>query len=119
MRKINHMRRRHGLRGLSFDKQIGYVARRHAKQMASNYAVYHDSNMGTEITRWKSLGQNTGAGATCRSLFRSFKRSSKHRHNILGRWRHMGVGTERRNGRLFVQQVFEYRSDPGNVYHYP
>lgn len=119
MRKINRTRQRHGKNGLGFDKQIGVVARRHAKGMANNYSVYHDGNMGSEITRWKSLAQNTGAGGGCKALHRSFMRSYRHRHNILGRWRHVGVGTERRGGRLFVQAVFEYRSDPGNIYHYP
>lgn len=119
MRKVNRTRRRFGKGGLGFDKQVGVVARRHAKGMANNYSVYHDSNMGREITRWKTLGQNSGAGTGCKSLHRSFMRSSSHRHNILGRWRHIGVGTQWRGGRLFVQVVFEYRSDPGNVYHYP
>lgn len=119
MRKINRTRQRNGLGGLGFDKQVGVVARRHAKSMANNYSVYHDYNMDNEITRWKRLGQNTGAGAGCDSLFRSFMNSSSHRHNILGRWRHIGVGTDRRGGRLFVQAVFESRRDPGNIWHYP
>ena len=119
MRKVNRVRRQHGLGGLGFDKQVGVVARRHAKSMANSYSVFHDGNMNNEITRWKSLGQNSGAGSGCDSLFRSFMRSSSHRRNILGRWNHIGVGTERRNGRLFVQMVFEWQSDPGNIYHYP
>lgn len=31
----------------------------------------------------------------------------------------MGVGTQRRNGRLYVHQVFEYRRNPGNVWQFP
>ncbi len=119
MRKINKVRARRGLRRLEADKHIGVVARRHAKQMASNYAVYHDGNLHDEITHWKSLGQNTGAGGRCRRLFWTFMRSSNHRANILGRWRFFGVGTDRRNGRLFVQQVFEWRYNPGNIYRFP
>jgi uncharacterized protein YkwD len=87
--------------------------------MATNRAVYHDANMGNEITRWTRLGQNTGAGRNCKALFRSFMRSSSHRSNILGSWRHMAVGTEYAGGKLFVQQIFENRRDPGNIYHWP
>lgn len=119
MRKINRARSRQGLRRLDWDKQIGVVARRHAKSMAANYSVFHDYNMDEEITQWKSLGQNSGAGGGCTNLFRAFMRSASHRANILGRWRFIGVGVERRNGRIFAQQVFEWRYNPGNIYRYP
>jgi uncharacterized protein YkwD len=119
MRKINKTRRRHGRPGLYWDRQIGFVARRHANSMAANGYVFHDGNLGQEITRWRSLGQNSGAGFGCRNLHRAFMRSSSHRYNILAGWRHIGVGVERRNGRVYVQEVFESRYDPGNVYRYP
>jgi hypothetical protein len=45
--------------------------------------------------------------------------SSTHRHNILGRYRFMGIGVGNRNGRLYVQQLFESRANPGNIYHFP
>ena len=119
MRKINAARKRNGLGGLGFDKQLGVVARRHAKSMAANNGLYHDSNMGNEITRWRRLAQNTGVGSGCRQIHRTFMHSSQHRYNTLRQWRFVGVGTEKRNGRMYAQVVFEYRSDPGNVYHYP
>lgn len=119
MRHINWTRKRHGLRALDWDRQLGYVARRHANDMASTRAVYHDSNMGQEITRWRSLGQNTGRAGGCKKAFWAFMRSSSHRANILGLWKHVGVGAVRRNGCIYVHQVFESRYDPGNVYHYP
>ena len=119
MRKINSARARHGLRRLSADKQLAFVARKHARGMAATGSIYHDGDMSREITRWRRLGQNTGRAGGCRRAFRAFMRSSIHRSNILGRWRFMGVGVERRGGRVFVQQVFESRVDPGNVYHYP
>lgn len=119
LKRINSMRRRHGKRALNWDKQLGYVARRHARSMASNGSIYHHGNLGRRVTRWNRLGQNVGRGSNCRVLFRAFKHSSGHRSNLLGRWRHMGVGVERRGGNLFVMHVFESRRDPGNSYHYP
>lgn len=116
MKKINAKRKARGLRALNWDLQVGQVARRHARQISAERVLRHDSNYGQEITRWRRLGQNTGIGSTCRSLFRSFWRSDKHRSNILGRWRHMGVGVSKAGGRLYVQQVFESRRDPGNIY---
>ena len=119
MRKINKLRVRHGRTRLDWDKQVGYVARRHARSMASSRAVYHDGNIGQEITNWRSLAQNSGAGFGCRKIFWAFMKSSSHRSNILGHWRHIGVGAEWSRGRLYVQQVFQTRYNPGNVYRYP
>lgn len=119
MRKINNKRAQYGLRRLERDKQLGYVARRHAQSMARNSGVWHDGSLGRKVTNWRTLGQNVGKGVRCRRLFRSFWRSSTHRHNIMGRWRFIGVGTQRRNNRLYVHQVFEYRRNPGNVWQYP
>ena len=119
MREINQIRARNGRSALDWDRQVGYIARRHAKTMAASGGVFHDNNMGREITRWRSLGQNSGRAGGCDRVMDAFMNSSGHRANILGSWKHMGVGADRRGGSLYVQQVFESFEDPGNVYHYP
>ncbi|HJR44785.1 MAG TPA: CAP domain-containing protein [Actinomycetota bacterium] len=119
MRRINQVRRQSGRRALSWDKQIGYVARRHTNAMASQRNVYHDGSLGQKVTRWRRLAQNTGKGQGCRGIFRAFMNSSAHRANIFGRWRHVGVGVSWAAGCIWVQQVFEARRDPGNIYSYP
>ncbi|HEX2058504.1 MAG TPA: CAP domain-containing protein [Actinomycetota bacterium] len=119
MRKVNRVRAAHGQRRLNWDKQLGYVARRHANTMANQGGVWHDQNLGRRVTRWRVLGQNTGAGGRCKRLFRSFMASAPHRANILGRWRFIGVGTERKGRRLYVQQIFESKRNPGNVWSWP
>ena len=119
LNKINKRRVRHGQGRLHWDRQMSYVARKHAKKMARSGSIFHDENIGYEITRWRALGENVGVGGSCKSLFRAFMDSSPHRHNILGKWRFVGVGSERRNGRLYVHHVFEHRVNPGNVYAYP
>lgn len=119
LRKINGLRNRNGKRRLNADKQLGYVARRHARGMAKNGSIYHDGDLGRTVTRWRRLGQNVGVGGGCKSLFKAFKNSSLHRSNILGSWRHMGVGVDRRGGRIYVMQIFHSRRNPGNVYRYP
>jgi uncharacterized protein YkwD len=119
MRKINHARARHGLGRLNRDKQLGYVARRHARRMAERGYIFHDARLGAKVTRWRSIGQNVGRGGGCKRLFRAFMHSLKHRSNILGAWRFVGVGAKKRGGRIYVQHVFELYRDPGNVYHFP
>ena len=120
MSKLNKQRAQSGLRRLEWDKQIGYVARRHARVMAQSRRVQHDYRLGDRVTRWRSLGQNSGSGKGCKQIVKAFWRSSGHRANTLGTWRYVGVGVDRgRGGRIYVQQIFEYRSDPGNVYRFP
>lgn len=119
MRRINNARDRSGLSDLNRDRQLGYVARRHARKIARDRSIYHDLKLGRRVTRWRALGQNTGRGGSCKGLFRAFMDSSVHRSNILGPWRYIGVGVKKRNGNVYAQQVFESHKDPGNIYHYP
>ena len=119
LRKINQARRRHGLSGLTRDKQLGYVARRHSAQMAAYRSVWDQSDLGREVTRWRRLGQNSGSGGRCKHLFKSFVHSSPHAANIFGRYRFVGVGVERAGHRLYVTQIFESHRNPGNIYHTP
>lgn len=119
MRKINNVRHRRGLRRLERDKQLGYVGRRHAKSMAGSNSIWHDASLGSKVTRWKRIGDNVGVGGGCKRVFKAFMRSSPHRSNILGRWRYVGAGTERRNGKIFVDTIFESRRNPNNTYNYP
>lgn len=120
MRRINTRRSQHGLPRLRWDWQIGFVARQHARRMARAGTVWHHARLGRVVTHWTSLAQNTGGGGrSCAGLSRRFWRSPAHRANILGRWRHIGVGAKWRRGRVYVQQVFQYRVNPGNVFGYP
>lgn len=119
MDKINHARAKHGLPGLSADAQLGYVARRHARAMARKGYMWEQQNLGSKITHWRTLAQNTGRGGKCGHLFKAFMASSPHASNILGAYRFMGVGARWRNHRLYVQQIFESKRNPGNIYHSP
>jgi uncharacterized protein YkwD len=119
MREINSIRTRHGLKRLKWDVHLGFVARRHAKGMAKVKGMYHDEGLAQKITRWSSLAQNTGKGRPCKKIMKSFMGSQVHRANILGDWEFIGVGTEWRSHRLFVQQIFERGRNPGNIYHRP
>jgi uncharacterized protein YkwD len=118
MKRINRIRRKHGLNKLRWDRHLGVAGRRHAYKLARAGTIWHD-DIGAKVTRWRSLGQNTGMGSGCRRLTRAFMHSSGHRANYLGKWRHVGVGVVRRKGTTYVQQIFERRRNPGNVWHKP
>lgn len=119
MRKANSFRDRHGRGRVEWDKQLGYVGRVHARDMARSGSVYHDPRLGDRVTHWLRLGQNTGSGASCSALFRGFKHSHTHRETLLDRWQYLGVGAYPSGRVLYVQMIFESRRNPGNVYSYP
>jgi uncharacterized protein YkwD len=119
MKKINKARAKNGLKRLRRDKQVGYVAKRHARKMAKAESMWHDEELGSRITNWSALAQNSGYGGKCKGLFKAFMDSPVHAENILGDYRYFGVGARWKNNRLYVQQVFESKKNPGNVYHSP
>jgi uncharacterized protein YkwD len=119
MRKINRARARHGLPRLERDKQLGYVARVHAREMAGRGSVWDDYYLGQRVTHWTSLGGNAGGGARCERLHRAFMASLPHRVNILGRFHYVGVGVAWSNGNMYAEENFESRMNPGNIYRWP
>ncbi|MEA2508704.1 MAG: hypothetical protein QOG21_786 [Actinomycetota bacterium] len=119
MSKINRIRKAHGLKALERDKQLGYVARIHAQEMARRAAVWDDGAIGHRVTHWTFLGNNTGRGAGCRQLNRAFRASSPHRANMLGHFHFVGVGVAWYNGTMYVSENFESSKDPGNIYRWP
>ena len=119
IKKINGARARHGLRRLDTDKQIAYVARRHARTMARRNVVFDDANLPSKVTRWRSLAANDGEGPSCRRTFKALMHDSAHRANIMGNYNFVGVGTHKRGRWVFVSQIFEWRRNPGNRWHYP
>lgn len=119
MHEINDIRARNGLRKLTWDAHLGFVARRHVKGMAEVKGMYHDEGLAQKVTRWTSLAQNTGKGRPCKKIMESFMGSEVHRANILGHWEFMGVGTQWRGHKLYVQQIFETGRNPGNIWHKP
>lgn len=115
-RKINNSRVAAGKARLKLDPELGKVARVHARKMARQGTIFHQSSsqLGGRVTRWSSLGENVGVGSTVRSLHRAFMNSPAHKANILySAFRNVGTGTVRKNGRLYVTVVFESRLNPG------
>jgi uncharacterized protein YkwD len=116
VKKMNNARSNAGKVRLSLDPEAGKVARKHAREMGGKNVLYHtpSSALKWRVTRWSVLGENVGVGSTVSSLHKAFMNSPAHKANILySSFRHVGVGTIRKNGRLWVTVVFESSKDPG------
>lgn len=120
--RINAARRGSSRVPLKLDPQLTKVARKHTREMTSKNLLHHTDTAAfrQRVTNWELLGENVGVGSTVESLDRAFMRSPTHRENVLySSFRHVGIGTRIRHGRLWVTVVFEARSNPGTTLQMP
>ena len=78
-----------------------------AEKLARENRLYH-SNLPDGIgTRWCSLGENIGYGASVAAVEDGYMNSPTHRANIASRtWNGVGVGHATNGNRVFTVQVF-------------
>ena len=110
-KRVNLVRRRHGLRPLREARGLTAAARRHSREMAVRGYFEHDSASGTAFwrriernyasqgfDRWE-VGENIAwntARATAADVVRQWMGSPAHRANMLsGSWRELGLGAFR------------------------
>lgn len=106
LHRINHARARHGLGRVTVRADLMTAARSQARTMAATGALSHTASF-SGLCCWSAVAENVGYGATVRVLHRQFLASAPHRANILDpRMRQVGVGTVRRDGRLWVTEIF-------------
>jgi len=104
----NSERSSRGLRSYSVASDLVAVARRHAQRMAAAGKIWHNPNLGSEVSGWQAVGENVGMGGSASSIHQAFMNSAAHRANILdGDFTQVGMGTARDSkGVLYVTQVF-------------
>lgn len=114
-RRINGARSAQGLGSLRLDPELSKAARVHTREMARRAELYHtpQSRLTYRVRNWVVLGENVGVGQAVDDLHRAFMNSASHRSNVLYQtYRHVGVGTLYRGGRLWVTVIFEGVTDP-------
>lgn len=104
----NQERGKRGLRSYSVASDLVAVARRHAQKMAASGTIYHNPNLGSDVSGWQAVGENVGMGGSASSIHGAFMNSTAHRANILDTdFTQVGMGTARDSkGVLYVTQVF-------------
>lgn len=108
-------RRGESVRRLVHDPALSRLARSHSKDMAATGRLSHTSSsvLSKAVSGWTSLGENVGTGSDPASLHRSFMGSEAHRANILKPgYTHIGIGTKKVDGRLWVTVIFKTATDP-------
>jgi uncharacterized protein YkwD len=113
---MNAAREKADLPKLSLDPEASKVARKHTTEMVQRDLLHHtpSASLVRRVTRWEILGENVGVGSTVDSLHRAFMDSPPHRANVLfSKFRHVGVGVRKSDGKMWVTVILENRLDPG------
>lgn len=88
--------------------------------MARKRTLYHNPSLGSQVTNWRSLGENVGYAGGVKAVHRAFMRSAAHKANVLkSSYRHVGVGATKKNGYVWAAVVFESRKNPGTTLKMP
>lgn len=104
---VDQARAARGIPSLDTRAGLSDVARDWAEQMARTGVLRHNPRLTTEVDNWRWVGENAGFGPDVRTVQEAFMRSPGHRANMLDRdYTQIGVGVARRDGRVWVVQVF-------------
>jgi len=112
---INRERSRVGPAKLALKDDLTTIARRHSRRMAADGTIYHNSNLGNEISgNWTAAGENVGMGPDCPSIHDAFMASPGHRSNILDLdFNQVGVGVAYdHDGTVYITEDFAGRRSP-------
>ena len=103
----NQVRSARGLGSLTVDAQLNAVAQRWATTLAAQGVLSHNSALPSQVTGWKSLGENVGVGGTVDAVHNGFLASPTHLENLVDPvFTRVGFGIVRPDARIFVVQVF-------------
>ena len=92
------------------------IARTHAVRMADQKRLHHNPNLAQDVKNWQRVAENVGVGPSVTAIHDALMASDGHRQNILNaQVTEIGVGVERRDGRLWVTQVFRQPTSTSSV----
>jgi len=106
---INAVRADAGLPPLEVYGELTAVARAWADQMASENRIWHNPNLGGQISApWWKVGENVGTGYEVGAVMDAFVNSAAHYRNIVDAdFEFIGVGvTWGSDGRMYTAHVF-------------
>ena len=110
--ETNAARAAAGLPDYAYAGDLAAVAQGQAERMAARSDVYHNPDLGSDVSGWKKAGENVGAGNDPDQIHNAFMASPAHQANILSAaYTELGIGTAvGGDGRLYVAEVFRLPS---------
>lgn len=106
--QINGLRASEGKPPLIRDAQADGVARAWSGEMARTGQLSHNPNLKSQVTNWRTVGENVGVGSNVVMISNAFANSPAHKANIVNaQYTHVGVGVVEAGGQVWVTQVFK------------
>jgi len=102
---VNWSRHTNGLAALRADQLAMDRAQEWSNHMASTGQLAHRGTW-SGLGSWCAAGENVGYGQDAATVHNALMRSAPHRANILGRYDRIGTGYAKRNGLVWVTQIF-------------
>jgi uncharacterized protein YkwD len=103
----NQVRSSRGLGSLTVDAELSAVAQRWATTLAAQGVISHNGSLPSQVSGWKTLGENVGVGGTVDAIHDGFVASPTHLENLVDpAFTRIGFGIVRPDARIFVVEVF-------------
>jgi len=103
--RTNQLRSSVGVPALQESDALTRKAEDWANHMASTGRLAHRGTW-SGLGSWCAAGENVGYGKDSVTVHNALMRSAPHRANILGRYDRIGTGYAKRNGRVWITQIF-------------
>src|SRR5204863_4882534 len=109
---INAIRANRGLPSLAVDGQLTDVARTWSAHMDADGAISHNPSLGSQVSGWRTLGENVGTGTTLDSIENALENSAHHFANMVDpNFTQIGVGVvQASDGSYWVTEDFKQPS---------
>src|SRR4051794_28878810 len=112
----NQVRAGQGVGALAIDSRLTSVAQAWAVQLAANGVLSHNASLPSQVTGWKTLGENVGVGGTVDAVPAGFVASPTHYENLVDpAFTKVGFGFVRPDARIFIVEVFMQPSTTASV----
>src|SRR5438270_717433 len=102
------VRARNGVPPLATDGQLISVARAWSAQMAGPAGLSHNPDLGSQVSNWRTLGENVGTGGDVASVEAALEASPHHFQNMVDpAFQYVGIGVVEAGGAIWVTEDFK------------
>src|SRR3954451_16014813 len=100
---LNTVRARNGVPPLATDGQLISVARGWSARMAGDGGLSHNPDLGSQVSNWRSLGENVGTGGDVNTIEAALEASPHHFENMVDpNFTYVGIGVVEAGGAIWV-----------------
>src|SRR5436305_2625564 len=105
---LNAVRAKNGVPPLATEGQLINVARAWSAQMAGGAGLSHNPSLASQVSNWKTLGENVGSGSDVATIEAALEASPHHFENMVDpAFNYVGIGVVEAGGTIWVTEDFK------------